>query len=115
MSDRPVRSRPKDIATPADIDDELRAQVEHRERRRREEKRKERPRQTYDLPQELIDAITAISEQESVSRSDLATWALAEFVIKYRAGDIDLEPHREFSKSLRYNWTLELPEFLSFD
>lgn len=113
--DKPIRQDARSQATHDDIDPELKAQVEHRERRRRKAQRKERPRQTYDLPQEVIDAIAEISEEEKVSLSDLAAWALSEFVMQYRAGEINLEPHKEFSRSLRYVWTLELPKRLSLE
>ena len=44
---------------------------------------------TFDLPKLLIEAIREIAETERVSRSDLAAWALAEFVRSYRKGKID--------------------------
>lgn len=90
-------------------EDELKAQLEIRERRQAKNRRAKRPKQTYDLPLSLIEAVQAIADEEGVSQSDIAAWALADFVEQYRANQIDLREHMMPAKSLRFTWKLVLP------
>jgi len=70
-----------------------------------------RHKATFDLPAALIKAIREIAEAERVSRSDLAGWALAEFVRDYRAGEVDLKAHREpAARSPWADWRLPIGE-----
>jgi hypothetical protein len=52
---------------------------------------------TYRLPEELIEALKQIAEEERVKIADLATFALQSFVRDYKAGKVTLpksEPAR---------------------
>lgn len=104
------RRTPWEGATPSNIDSEVLQQLNEREKRRRAEQREKRPRATYDIPRPIIDQIIEISEEENIPRSDIVVWALIEFIKKYESGEINFEPHKVFSNSLRFQWALDLPE-----
>ena len=111
MNDKPpVRQDALETGTAVDVDEEVQAQLETREQRQREERRKRRPKATYDLPLGLIEAVKQIASEESVAQSDVAAWALAEFVERYRGGVVDWTEHKQPARSLRVDWKLELPE-----
>ena len=70
-----------------------------------------RHKATFDLPKKLIEAVKEISLAEKVTRSDLAAWALAEFVRAYRRGDVDLTEHRQpVTRSPWADWRLKIGE-----
>ena len=90
-------------ALPADLADRVLRQAEEAEEAAK------RHKATFDLPKVLIEAIREIAEAERVSRSDLAAWALAEFVLAYRAGEVDLKTHREpATRSPWADWRLRI-------
>ncbi len=122
MGSKPPVSRPpikrRDPLSPEvsgvpDAEDYLQEQLEARERRKAETERRARkearPKATYDLPLSLIEAIQTIADEEQVSRSDVAAWALADFVTRYRGRDIDLREHKERARSLRCLYKLVIP------
>lgn len=70
-----------------------------------------RHKATFDLPKKLIEAIKEIAQMERVSRSDVAAWALAEFVRAYRRGEVDWTEHREpVTRSPWADWRLVIGE-----
>lgn len=109
MSDKPPVRQNWSDSTPTDIDPEVKEQIEARKRRKAEEEKNKRPKATYDLPKALIEVVQDISDSESVPRSDIAAWALIDFVERYQAGNVDLESHKKPTRSLRYLYKLELP------
>ena len=98
----PVRQTPADMAGTT-ASDELKAQLRTRAKAKR-------PKQTYDLPQSLIDAVRAIADRESVAQSDIAALALIDFVERYEAGKVDLHTRKAPARSLRVDWKIELPK-----
>ena len=58
----------------------------------RKRKRKLPHRMTYYLPKELCEEIKDIAQEIEVPVSDVAHYALRDFVERYQAGDIQLEP-----------------------
>jgi len=112
MSKPPVKERQEDFAagTSAPTAEEIQAQTEARKKREAEERKRQRPKATYDLPLKMIAAVEAIANTESVARSDIVELALREFIQRYRAGAVDLRPYKTRAKSLRVLWKLELPE-----
>jgi len=103
MSKPPIR---QDVLQPMP---EVRAQIEARQKRRTQERRKARPKGTYDLPARLMAAVDEIGDRESIAKSDVVALALTHFVEAYRAGQVDLEPLKERARSLRVEWKLKLP------
>ncbi len=71
-----------------------------------------RAKATYDLPAALQEAITAIAESESCSRSAVAAWALGRFVADYRHGEeamrAEMQADRRAINALRWRYTLVL-------
>ena len=93
-------------ALPSDLADRILKQAEEAEEAIK------RHKATFDLPRGLIEAVREIAEAERVSRSDLAGWALAEFVRAYRAGKVDLKEHREpAARSPWADWRLLIGGF----
>lgn len=110
---RPERIDPQAVAGVPSADDFLQGQLQTRERRKaeaeREARKAARPKATYDLPLKLIDAIQAIAGEEEVAVSDVAAWALADFVTRYQGHDVDLREHKEYARSLRFRYKLRPP------
>ena len=70
-----------------------------------------RHKATFDLPKKLIEAVKEIAKEERVTRSDVAAWALAEFVRAHRRGEVDLTGHREpVTRSPWADWRLRIGE-----
>ncbi len=61
----------------------------------RKRKRKLPPRMTYYLPKELCQQIKEIAQENEVPVSDVAHYALQQFVDRYHEGEIELEPKSE--------------------
>jgi len=112
MSKPPVRQEAIQAGVEKTIMPEVEAQTEARAKREAEERRRQRPKATYDLPLWLTEAVTAIASTESVARSDIAELALREFVHRYKAGGVNLEPYKQPAKSLRVIYKLALPDEL---
>lgn len=93
-----------------DIDRELEAQLDARERRKAKVRKAGRPKATYDLPLALIEKVQEIASREDVSQSDIVAWALVEFLERYEAGEVVLQEHKTSARSLRFACKLELPE-----
>lgn len=108
MSKPPVRQDPLEGA-PAPIAPEVQAQIDARQRRRAEERKKQRPKATYDLPLPILDGIEEIVAAESISRSDVVALALVRLLADYRAGRVDLESLKTPARSLRYRNKVQLP------
>lgn len=69
-------------------------------------------RATYDLPPVIRESIMRLAEAQKVPASQLATLALARFLIEYENGSIDLGAYKQPSRSPRYDWNLVFPETL---
>jgi hypothetical protein len=69
-------------------------------------------RATYDLPPVIRESITRLAEAQKVPASQLATLALARFLIEYENGSIDLGAYKQPSRSPRYDWNLVFPDSL---
>jgi undecaprenyl pyrophosphate synthase len=98
-----------DVSGAQNIDTELEAQLRIREERKARAKKAQRPKATYDLTLSLLDAVERIAEDEDISKSDVVAWALCEFLERYEAGEVDLEPFKVAARSLRFACKLELP------
>lgn len=113
MAKPPVRAQRQDLQTASGVpavDEEVRAQVEHRARREARRRREKRPRMTYDLPLVLIERVRGLAEEEEIAQSDLVAWAVISFLVAYEAGEVDLEAHKVHARSLRFRYRLELPD-----
>lgn len=84
------------------LEPELKEQLKARRKR-------SRPKQTYDLPRKLIEAVQQIARHESISQSGFAALALADLVERYRSGELDLSELKRPTRSLRFDYKLELP------
>lgn len=84
---------------------ELQAQLQAHKRRTS----KRRPRASYDLPAAMITAVQDVAGREQVAQSDIVAYALAEWLARYQAGQVDLTDSKHTSRSPRYPWTLDLP------
>ena len=84
---------------------ELRAQLQAHKRRTT----KKRPRASYDLPAAMIAAVQDVAGREGVAQSDVVAYALADWLARYEAGEIDLAEHKSPSRSPRYELSLDLP------
>lgn len=104
----PVRQDPLQGA-PAPIATEVQAQIDARMHRRSEERKRQRPKATYDLPLPILAGIEEIVEAESISRSDVVALALVRLIADYRAQRIDLEALKAPARSLRYKSKVQLP------
>jgi len=93
------------------------AQLPRRERERLVKQRlkiqaRRDQRATYDLPPMLREQLRDLAENVGVPASQLATLAIARFLIDYRANKIDLDEYKQPSRSPRYDWNLIFPEEL---
>ena len=68
-----------------------------------------RSKATYDLPEDIVQAVHQISDAESIARSDVVAWALSLLITDYRHGSIDWTNCRTPSRSPRTAWKLEIP------
>ncbi len=73
--------------------------------------RKDR-RVTYDLPPELKKQISDLAEDLGVAASQLATYALIQFLQAYHNDQVDLSKYKVASPSPRYEWKLVFPKTL---
>ena len=105
----PVRRDPFSSGGTGDIDPELQAQLESRERRRAQARKAKRPKGTYDLPLKMLEALNNVAEDESVPRSDLVALALSDFFERYYRGDVSLDQLKTPTRSLRFDYKLQLP------
>lgn len=107
---RPTRHDPLAVSgAGAAAQRELEAQLHTREKRAARARKQKRPKATYDLPLAMIEAVNATAEQEDVARSDIVAWALAEFLDRYQAGEVDLSESKRPARGLRFALKLELP------
>ena len=93
------------------------AQLPRRERERLVKQRlkiqaRRDQRATYDLPPVLREELRDLAESIGVPASQLATLAIARFLIDYRENKIDLDGFKQPSRSPRYDWNLVFPEEL---
>jgi hypothetical protein len=93
------------------------AQLPRRERERLVKERikiqaRREQRATYDLPPLLREELRNLAENLGVPASQLATLALARFLIEYRLGAVSLDAYKQPSRSPRYDWNLVFPEEL---
>lgn len=107
MNKPPVRERQDDLPAPTDA--EVKAQIDARRERKAEEGQRRRHKATYDLPEPMIAAIDRIADRESIPRSDVVAWAVAELLERFDAGQVDWTPHKRPAKSLRWAYKLQLP------
>lgn len=103
----PIRQDPT-LGAPAPIAAEVQAQIDARTRRRGEERRRQRPKATYDLPAAILDGIEEVVSAESIARSDVVALALVRFLSDYRAG-LDITAMKKPARSLRYTYKVALP------
>lgn len=104
----PVRQDPL-AGAPTPIAAEVQAQIDARTRRRAEERKRQRPKATYDLSPALQEGIEEVVAAESISRSDVVALALVRFLADYRAGRVNLTAQKVRARSLRYEWKIQLP------
>lgn len=93
------------------------AQLPRRERERLVKQRlkiqaRRDQRATYDLPPVLREELRDLAESIGVPASQLATLAIARFLIDYRENKIGLDGYKQPSRSPRYDWNLIFPEEL---
>ena len=105
----PVRQDPTEYSGTRDIAPEVQAQVDAQRRRATKARTARRPRMTYDLPRDIIEGVREVAKSESVCASDVVALALCEFLDRYKAGDVDLEPLKTPARSLRFAHRLALP------
>ncbi len=106
----------RDLSVDPAVADMLREE-EKRERIRRLPKAKrkkamrdsQRSKATFDIPAKLKEALEEIAGELGCSVSSVAAFLLAEGVLRYRAGELDLREHREYIGNLRWYWRLRLP------
>lgn len=79
---------------------------------KREKARKDARRHKVglDLPPELHETLRRVAEVEQISISGLVAFFAHMGLERYRAGEIDLEPHKRVSRSARFEYVLEIPE-----
>ena len=91
MPKPPIRQNALRSSTTADIIPEVEAQLQARKKRRTAERKKARPKATYDLPPKLLDAIDDISNEESIAKSDIVTLAIIRFLDDYKEGVVEID------------------------
>jgi hypothetical protein len=108
------RMNPEDVAGVPDVADEVREQIEHRERkikaREAKERKEARPKATYDLPLKVITAVQSIAAREGVSQSDVAALALIILIDNYNDGSLDLKEYKVPCRSVRFPFQIEPAE-----
>lgn len=67
----------------------------------------ERTRATYDLPQELIDALGDVADAEGMSASGAAALLLAAAVNQYQEGEWTLTGFKRASRAPLYEWVAD--------
>ncbi len=74
----------------------------------REKARKDAARHKVglDLPPDLHETLRQIADQEKVSVSSLVAFLTNRGIEDYRAGKIDLFPHKRISRSARFEYVL---------
>ena len=97
----------------------LQAEIAHQEKaekqrqmttaqRRKAKADARRTKATFDLPAELITALSETAEGESVSASNLVAELLIRAVNDYRAGRLVLDNDKQLARSLKWDWKIEL-------
>jgi len=81
-----------------------------RAQRRKAKADAERTKATFDLPAELITALSETAEAESVSTSNLVAELLIRAVNDYRKGRLVLDNDKQSARSLKWDWKIELSE-----
>jgi hypothetical protein len=69
-------------------------------------------RATYDLPPVLREELRDLGESLGIPASQLATLALARFLVDFHEKRIDLDEYKQPSRSPRYDWNLVFPDAL---
>lgn len=85
-------------------------ELDKRTRERARMARRKDLRVTYDLPSEIKQKIKEIAEEHAVPASQIATLALAQFIVDYENGHIDPGEYKQPSQSPRYEWNLVFPK-----
>ena len=104
----PIRQDAFGSSVPSNILPEVAAQLDARQKRRAAERKRARPKATYDLPARVLAAVDEVADQESVAKSDIVALAIVRFVQAYREGGVELDKVQ--ARSLRYSWKVQLPE-----
>jgi hypothetical protein len=63
-----------------------------------------------DLPRDLHETLRQIAGQEQVSISSLVAFLTQRGIKEYRAGNIDLFPHKRISRCARFEYVLVLDQ-----
>jgi len=109
----PVRQDAFESSGAGDVLPEVQAQYEAGKRRKADAEKKARklarPKQTYDLPLAMIEAVKELADQEDVPQSDIAALALADFLSRYQQGKVDLSRYKVPARSLKFAFHLQLP------
>ena len=84
-------------------------------RRMTEEERREaaRVRAYYDIPQAVKDGVIGTAEAEGLTASAVASVFLADALRRYREHQLSFADVKTYSKSPRWDYTIEDPEILS--
>lgn len=113
--DAPVQKLDAAVAAVLDggQDDDLRQRRERAQdmtpgERRKADKDRKRNRATYDLPEELERIIEQTAARLSVPKSEVATWLMIRGVENTSLDE--LIDSRNPSRSMRYEYVLEIPE-----
>lgn len=69
-----------------------------------------RQRALYDLPEDVIQAVDALAERISSSKSQVAAYLLITGLHAVANGQVDLSAARRPSRSPRFEYTLTLPK-----
>jgi len=83
--------------------------------RRKRKRDAARVKATYDLTAWVKATIEKIADQERIPKSNLANVLLAEALVRYRAGEIDLDGYKQTSRNPRFDWFLEVDDEPPFE
>lgn len=78
--------------------------------RRKAERDRNRSKETFDLPEWLVEAVAQIAETHGVPKSNVAAHLLAAGLKELLNGQINLDWMKKASRSPRYEGLLEAPE-----
>jgi hypothetical protein len=83
--------------------------VSRQEREKAKIRARREQRVTYDLPPLLRQRVKELAGEQGLPASQLVTLALLRFLKQFAAGEVELSPYRQPSRSPRYDWNLRFP------
>jgi hypothetical protein len=82
---------------------------QRKERAKIRRRRQKKGTMTYDLPNEIIEAVREASSELDISQSNIVALALVEWLNRYSAGEIDFSEELEVSRTPRFLWRVPIP------